>query len=110
MGALACLRSGAVWPNRPRSALSAPHRRRPKGRGGETPIPRPGGRPPAPAAPARRVNAAAPGRKPWLEHWLTTGGIVALVAAVLLTLLAAMTGGKTGERYHKKVDRVGYDL
>ena len=30
------------------------------------------GRAAAPAAPARRETSAAPGRKPWLEHWLTT--------------------------------------
>jgi 8-amino-7-oxononanoate synthase len=30
------------------------------------------GRAAAPAAPARRDTSAAPGRKPWLEHWLTT--------------------------------------
>lgn len=38
---------------------------------------------------------------------LTTGGIIALVAAILVTLLAAILGGKLGQRWHKKVDRVG---
>ena len=37
---------------------------------------------------------------------LTTGGLVALVASLAVTLGAAILGGKTGERFHKKVDRV----
>ncbi len=36
---------------------------------------------------------------------LTTGGVVALVLALGLTLLAALGGGKAGERYHRKIDR-----
>ena len=36
---------------------------------------------------------------------LTTGGIIALVASLAVTLGAAILGGKTGERFHKKVDR-----
>ena len=39
---------------------------------------------------------------------LTTGGAIALAAVVLGTLLAAVGGGKAGERYHHKVDRVGF--
>lgn len=39
----------------------------------------------------------------------TTAGIIALVASILITLLAAILGGKTGERYHRKVDRAGFD-
>ena len=27
---------------------------------------------------------------------------------MILTLLAAMGGGKAGERYHRKIDRLGY--
>jgi len=46
-------------------------------------------------------------RIPIDEGALTTGGIIALVAAVLVTLLAAIAGGKVGERFHRKVDRVG---
>ena len=38
---------------------------------------------------------------------LATGGAIALAAIVLGTLLAAFLGGKTGERYHRKVDRAG---
>jgi hypothetical protein len=42
------------------------------------------------------------------DQTLATGGIVALAAIVLGTLLAAMFGGKVGERYHKRVDRAGF--
>jgi hypothetical protein len=37
----------------------------------------------------------------------TTGGLIALAAVIVGTLIAAFLGGKTGNRYHKKVDRVG---
>jgi hypothetical protein len=47
-------------------------------------------------------------RIPVDEGSLTTGGIITLIAVVLLTLLAAIGGGKAGERYHRKVDRVGF--
>jgi amino acid transporter len=39
---------------------------------------------------------------------MTTGAVIALIAVVVGTLLAAMIGGKAGERYHRKVDRVGF--
>ena len=42
------------------------------------------------------------------ESTLTTGGAIALAAVVIGTLLAAVIGGKAGERYHRKVDRVGF--
>jgi hypothetical protein len=48
-------------------------------------------------------------RIPIDEGTLTTGGIIALVASVVGTLLAAAFGGKAGERYHRRVDRVGFD-
>jgi hypothetical protein len=38
---------------------------------------------------------------------LTTGGIIALIAVLLGTVVAAIFGGKVGERYHKKIDRFG---
>lgn len=38
---------------------------------------------------------------------LTTGGLIALAAVLVGTLVAAIAGGKTGERYHRKVDRAG---
>lgn len=36
----------------------------------------------------------------------TWGGIIALAAILVGTLLAAFVGGKVGERYHRKIDRV----
>jgi hypothetical protein len=42
------------------------------------------------------------------DQTLATGGIIALAAIALGSLLAAMFGGKVGERYHKRVDRVGF--
>jgi hypothetical protein len=42
------------------------------------------------------------------DSTLATGGIIALAAIVLGTVLAAIAGGKVGERYHKKVDRAGF--
>jgi hypothetical protein len=42
------------------------------------------------------------------DSTLTTGGAIALAAVVLGTLLATIVGGKAGERYHRKVDRVGF--
>ncbi|WP_091377256.1 hypothetical protein [Geodermatophilus sp. DSM 45219] len=40
---------------------------------------------------------------------LTTAGIVSGIAALLATLLGAVLGGKLGERYHRKIDRAGFD-
>jgi hypothetical protein len=48
-------------------------------------------------------------RIPIEEGSLTAGAAITLAVVVIATLLLAMTGGKAGERYHKKVDRVGYD-
>jgi amino acid transporter len=39
---------------------------------------------------------------------LTVGAAIALAAVLVLSLLAAMGGGKAGERYHRKIDRFGY--
>lgn len=36
----------------------------------------------------------------------TVGAIITLVAVLLGTLLAAVLGGKAGQRYHKKIDRI----
>jgi hypothetical protein len=36
---------------------------------------------------------------------LTTAGLIALIASLVVTLLAGIAGGKTGERFHRKVDR-----
>jgi hypothetical protein len=40
---------------------------------------------------------------------LTTAGIIAGIATLLVTLLGAILGGTLGTRYHRKIDRVGYD-
>jgi hypothetical protein len=48
-------------------------------------------------------------RIPIDEGTATTGGIVALVAVLLVTLLGAVLGGKLGDRFHRKVDRAGFD-
>jgi hypothetical protein len=47
-------------------------------------------------------------RIPIDEGTLTVGAAIALVAVVAVTLLAAMAGGKAGERYHWKIDRLGF--
>jgi hypothetical protein len=41
---------------------------------------------------------------------LTTAGIIALVAVLVVTLLGAVLGGKLGTQYHRKVDRAGFDV
>jgi len=46
-------------------------------------------------------------RIPIDEGTVTTGGIIVLIAVVVGTILAAMAGGKAGERYHRRVDVVG---
>jgi hypothetical protein len=48
-------------------------------------------------------------RIPIDEGTATTAGIITLVAILLVTLLGAMLGGKLGDRYHRKVDRAGFD-
>ena len=45
-------------------------------------------------------------RIPVDEGTLTTGGLITLAAVLLVTLGAAILGGKAGERFHRKVDRV----
>jgi hypothetical protein len=39
---------------------------------------------------------------------LATGGALALAIVVVGTLIAAVAGGKAGERYHRRVDRAGF--
>jgi len=46
-------------------------------------------------------------RIPVDEGSLTTGGLIALAAIVIGTLLAAVAGGKQGTHYHRKIDRTG---
>jgi hypothetical protein len=48
-------------------------------------------------------------RIPVDEGTATTAGIIALVAVLLATLVGAIVGGMLGARYHRKVDRVGFD-
>ena len=40
---------------------------------------------------------------------LTTGGIIALLAAALASLVGALLGGRAGMHYHRKVDRAGIE-
>ena len=47
-------------------------------------------------------------RIPVDEGSLTAGAAIALAAVVILTLLAAVLGGKAGELYHRRIDRVAY--
>ncbi|HET6394010.1 MAG TPA: hypothetical protein VFG13_14390 [Blastococcus sp.] len=49
-------------------------------------------------------------RIPIDEGAATTGGIIALVAVLLVTLAGAVLGGTMGDRYHRKVDRAGFDV
>jgi hypothetical protein len=46
-------------------------------------------------------------RIPVDEGSLTSGGLIALLAIVAVTLLAAIAGGKQGTHYHRKIDRTG---
>jgi MFS family permease len=47
-------------------------------------------------------------RIPIDEGTLTAGAAIALAAVVVVTVIAAMGGGKAGERYHRKIDRLGF--
>ena len=48
-------------------------------------------------------------RIPIDEGSLATGGAITLALILIATLVAAIAGGKVGERYHRKVDRAGYE-
>ena len=48
-------------------------------------------------------------RIPIDEGTATTAGIITLVAILLVTMLGAVLGGKLGDRYHRRVDRAGFD-
>jgi hypothetical protein len=48
-------------------------------------------------------------RIPVDEGTLTTGGIIALVAAAVVTLVGAILGGLAGMRYHRRVDQADVD-
>ena len=47
-------------------------------------------------------------RIPVDEGSLTAGGVIVLLIVLVGTLLAAIAGGKAGERYHRKVDDLGH--
>jgi hypothetical protein len=47
-------------------------------------------------------------RIPVDEGSLTTGGAITLAAIFLASLIAAVLGGKAGQRYHRRVDEVAY--
>ena len=49
-------------------------------------------------------------RIPIDEGTATTGGIIALVAVLVVTLVGAVLGGKLGTRFHRKVDRAGFGV
>jgi hypothetical protein len=48
-------------------------------------------------------------RIPVDEGTLTTGGIIALVVAAVVTLVGAVLGGLAGMRYHRRVDQADVD-
>jgi hypothetical protein len=47
-------------------------------------------------------------RIPVNEGTATTGAIVALTAIMVVSAVAAVAGGKTGERYHRRIDRAPF--
>jgi hypothetical protein len=48
-------------------------------------------------------------RIPVKEGDITTGAIITLAVVLIGTLLAAMAGGKAGDRYHARVDALAWD-
>jgi hypothetical protein len=49
-------------------------------------------------------------RIPVDEGTATTAGIVTLVAVLVVTLVGAVLGGKLGDRYHRRIDRAGFEV
>jgi hypothetical protein len=49
-------------------------------------------------------------RIPIDEGSLTAGGAITLAAVLIGSLIAAILGGKAGERYHRKIDRYGHEV
>jgi UDP-N-acetylmuramyl pentapeptide phosphotransferase/UDP-N-acetylglucosamine-1-phosphate transferase len=45
-------------------------------------------------------------RIPIDEGTATTGGMLTLVAILVVTLLAAIVGGAIGDRYHRRLDEI----
>jgi hypothetical protein len=48
-------------------------------------------------------------RIPVKEGAIATGAIITLVVVLVGTLLAAIAGGKAGDRYHARIDEAGWD-
>lgn len=48
-------------------------------------------------------------RIPIEEGTLATAGVITLIAVALSTLIGSVLGGKVGESYHRRVDRVAVD-
>lgn len=48
-------------------------------------------------------------RIPIDEGTLATGALITLLVVLALTAIAAILGGRVGERYHRRVDRAGMD-
>src|SRR5919112_4052991 len=46
---------------------------------------------------------------PVIQGTLTGGGIITLVAIILISLVGAVLGGLAGMRYHRRVDRAGFE-
>jgi hypothetical protein len=44
---------------------------------------------------------------PLRKESFTTGGLITFVVILVTTLLAAMSGGKVGQNYHRRIDRAG---
>lgn len=49
-------------------------------------------------------------RIPIDEGTATTAGVITLVAILVVTLVGALLGGKLGTRYHRRIDRAGFDV
>ena len=56
----------------------------------------------------QRARAAQHARAARGRSVVRSGGLIALAAILVGTLIAALSGGKVGERYHKRVDRAGF--
>src|SRR3954453_7105828 len=54
-----------------------------------------------------RVNLP---RLPISSDALSPGGVIAALAVLVGTLVAALAGGSVGTHYHRRVDRAGYDV
>ena len=42
------------------------------------------------------------------DQSFATGGLIAIAAILIGTVVAAIAGGKVGQRYHTRVDRAGF--